>query len=34
MQWEYGLKEEILLITFLIAFISYDKFRKLIKKDP
>jgi hypothetical protein len=34
MQWHYGLKEEILLVTFLISLISYNKFRNLIKKDP
>lgn len=39
--WEYGLREEILLVTILVVGITYKKFptvmsnfRKLIKKGP
>lgn len=40
-EWEYGLKEEFLLVTILLVGITYKKFpnvmnnfRKLIKKGP
>lgn len=40
-EWEYGLREEILLVTILLIGITYkhlpnvmDNFRKLIKKGP